>query len=124
MKLVLGFLLLFSFILQAEDIVKIQVQFKMTDGVYTLVDSLYFTEAEYKALTKEALTALQQERFDAYVLAMQAAKVVVEPTAADLEKQLQDITEQITILQKQYVEIEAQLVKLNEAAPKDPKVVK
>jgi predicted nucleic acid-binding Zn-ribbon protein len=122
MRFLIFFLLAVSSI--AQDIVKIQVQFKMTDGVYTLVDSLYFTEAEYKALTKEALTALQQERFDAYVASMEAAKVVVEPTVADLEKQLQEITDQITVLQKQYAETEAQLVKATEAAAKEPKVVK
>lgn len=107
----------------AMETVKIQVNFTMSDGVYKLSDALYFTEAEYKVLTKETLLALQQERFDAYVASQEAQKVVAaaEPTAVDLEKQLADINSQIELLQKQAAELTEQIAttKEKEAAVKE-----
>ena len=53
--------------------------------------------------------AMEQERFDAYVAMLTAAKEAPAPTSADLQKQLDSTNEQISQLQKQAAELEQQI---------------
>jgi len=47
--------------------------FTVSDGVYTLRDSITLPQAEHDALTPQALQAMQSARFTTWLAAMNAA---------------------------------------------------
>lgn len=57
--------------------------FELTDGVYTLRDAICFTQEEWAQVTDEQLTALQQQRWDAWYAAINAPQPDPEPTPID-----------------------------------------
>jgi hypothetical protein len=54
-----------------EDIInyvdgKVQVIFEKTDGTNTFRDALWFSEDEYKAMTPQQISDMQQERYNSW----------------------------------------------------------
>lgn len=64
--------------------IRIQVPIEQTTPYGTFHDALYFTPAEYAALTEADIEALKQARVDAWVAAVSTPRKPAEPTAEDL----------------------------------------
>lgn len=79
-----------------EDEVNIQVRFsRQTEDGVTFTDALYFTPADYEALTEGEIEALEDERFQRWQEVVSSPSP--EPSAAD---QLADIEQQIAQLEE------------------------
>lgn len=71
-----------------EDIInqidgQVQIIFEKADGDKTYKDALWFSQAEYDALTPEQISTMQQERFDnwlAIVNSLPTEEPIVETT--------------------------------------------
>ena len=89
--------------------IKIQVQFTQTTEFGEYSDAIYFSPAEYEALTEEELTALQNERVANWIQTIKDSQVVVEPTDEELLAEKTAIEQQIAQLEDRKEDIISQL---------------
>ncbi len=74
--------------------VRIQVIFREETLYGTYQDALWFSQAEYDALTPEALAAMKQARIDNWIKVVTTS--VVEPTAEESEARKQSEIDMLT----------------------------
>lgn len=89
--------------METEEIVKVQVQFTLTEGAISFTDCLYFTQEEYVNISPDTLEDMKRERFENWKKAVQNPLPAPTP-----EIVLQGIEEQIEMLQRQKEMIEAE----------------
>lgn len=90
--------------------VKIQVIFRVDTPHGTYQDALWFSQAEYDALSLEKLAAMKQERIDNWI------KVVTTPTVESTkEEELAQVQSEIDFLTTRLQEATAQKVALTKA---------
>ena len=81
--------------MQIASTESIQVRFTVTDGSDSFTDALYFSPAEYAALTEEQLEAMKQARFAAWkAVATAPPAPVVPPTPEEIQAQIDSLTQQ------------------------------
>jgi len=87
----------------AEKITRIQVRFSEQTKYGTFTDALYFTQAEYDAISPEDINAQIQDRVANYIAAVEAPGQDVQPSKAELqaakaelEAQVSDLNEKIS----------------------------
>ena len=97
--------------------VKIQVMFTQATEYGDFTDALYFSPAEYEALTDEQLTTMQNERVANYVQSIKDSMVVTEPTVEDLQAQQEAIDKQIEQLTNTKENLSSQITDLTDNNP-------
>ena len=78
-----------------EESVYIQVRFTFKQAGYEYHDALYFTEAEYKSLSKGDIDAMKQARFDAWLQVVQNPQSSTPPTLEELEAHKLELEKQL-----------------------------
>lgn len=91
------------------DDVKIRINYSYETDYGTFSDALYMTQSEYDAMTTQDLTALKEQRRDAWIA--QRATPVTPPsyTAEELTTLIADVNAQQTYLDNLKAGYQAQL---------------
>ena len=107
------------------DIVMVQIRFKVQTAYGEFNDALYYTEAEYAALSEADIETAKQVRINAWITGRENPAPYTEPTQEEWRKYYNDIQTDADKIKENIVytkeelktektELEAKLVQINE----------
>ena len=95
----------------ATEEIKVQIKFTEDTPYGTFSDTLYFTEAEYAAITKPEIKAMKQARTDAWL-------DQIAPPLSQLKDRESALMAQIDGLEQQIISLEATLAEVRKIIAK------
>lgn len=95
--------------MDTEEVVRVQVLFKIKEGKLDYTDSLYFGKEEYESMKKEVIEQKKMERFNSWkqVVTTPVPPVPKEKQLEEVDKQILETNQQLAELTKQKKDIQA-----------------